>query len=35
MQKRQTKSEKLIKDVRRNTCQVYSSEQKILIVMEG
>jgi Transposase and inactivated derivatives len=35
MQKRQTKSEKLIKDVRRNTRQVYSSEQKILIVMEG
>ena len=35
MQKRVTKSEKLIKEVRRNTRQVFSSEQKILIVMEG
>lgn len=35
MQKRSTKSEKLIKEVRRNTRQVFSSEQKILIVMEG
>jgi transposase len=35
MQKRVTKSEKLIKEVRRNTRQVFSSEQKILIVIEG
>ena len=35
MQKRSTKSEKLIKEVRRNTRQVFNSEQKILIVMEG
>lgn len=35
MQKRLTKSEKLIKEVRRNTRQVFNSEQKILIVMEG
>jgi len=35
MQKRVTKSEKLIKEVRRNTRQVFNSEQKILIVMEG
>lgn len=35
MQKRVTKSEKLIKEVRRNTRQVFNSEQKILIIMEG
>lgn len=35
MQKKQTKSEKLIKEVRRSTRQIYSAEQKILIVMEG
>lgn len=35
MQKRVTKSEKLIKEVRRNTRPVFNSEQKILIVMEG
>ena len=35
MQKRVTKSKKLIKDIRRNTRQVFSSEQKILIVIEG
>ncbi len=35
MVKKQTKSEKLIKEVRRNTRQVYNAEQKILIVMEG
>ena len=35
MQRRQNKSEKLIREVRRNTRQVYNSEQKILIVMEG
>jgi transposase len=35
MQKRVTKSKKLIKDIRRNTRQVFSSEQKIFIVMEG
>lgn len=28
-------TEKLIKDIRRNTKKAYSSEQKILIVMEG
>ena len=28
-------TEKLIKEIRRNTAKVYSSEQKILIVMEG
>lgn len=28
-------TEKLIKEIRRNTQKVYSSEQKILIVMEG
>ena len=35
MQKKQTSSEKIIKDVRRNTRQVYSAGQKIIIVMEG
>src|SRR5574344_1699618 len=35
MQKKQTKSEKLIKEVRRSKRQIYSAEQKILIVMEG
>ncbi len=35
MVKKQTKSEKLIKEVRRNTRQVYNAEQKILIVIEG
>ena len=35
MQKRVTKSEKLIREVRRNTRQVFNAEQKILIVMEG
>lgn len=35
MQKRVTKSEKLIKEVRCNTRPVFNSEQKILIVMEG
>ena len=35
MQRRQNKSEKLIREVRRNTRQLYNSEQKILIVMEG
>jgi transposase len=35
MQKRVTKSKKLIKDILRNTRQVFSSEQKIFIVMEG
>lgn len=35
MQKKPTKSEKLIKEVRRSTRQIYSAEQKILIVMEG
>lgn len=35
MQKRVTKSEKLIRKVRRNTRQVFNAEQKILIVMEG
>lgn len=35
MQKKQTKSEKLIKEVCRSTRQIYSAEQKILIVMEG
>lgn len=28
-------SEKLIKDIRRNTKRVFSSEQKVLIIMEG
>ncbi|AFL98492.1 hypothetical protein [Ornithobacterium rhinotracheale] len=32
MVKKQTKSEKLIKKVRRNTRQVYNAEQKILII---
>lgn len=31
----QLSTEKLIKDIRRQTQRVYSSEQKILIVMEG
>lgn len=35
MQKRVTKCEKLIKEVRRNTRQVFNSEQKIIIVLEG
>ena len=35
MQKKVTKSEKLIKEIRRSTRQVFNSEQKILIVMEG
>ena len=30
-----TKSEKLLKDIRRKTHRIYSSEQKIIIVMEG
>jgi len=28
-------SEKLIRDIRRNTKRIYTSEQKVLIVMEG
>lgn len=28
-------TEKFIKEIRRNTAKAYSSEQKILIVMEG
>ena len=28
-------TEKMIKDIRRNTQKAYTSEQKILIVMEG
>lgn len=28
-------TEKLIKEIRRNTAKSYTSEQKILIVMEG
>jgi hypothetical protein len=34
MQKKVTKSEKLIKEIRRSTRQVFNSEQKILIVIE-
>jgi transposase len=30
-----TKSEKLLKDIRRKTHRIYSAEQKIIIVMEG
>jgi len=30
-----TKSEKLLKDIRRNTKRIFNAEQKIIIVMEG
>jgi transposase len=33
--RRTTKSEKLLKDMRRNTKRIFNAEQKIIIVMEG
>ena len=31
----QSSSESLLKDIRRNTKRIFTSEQKVLIVMEG
>jgi transposase len=32
---KKTPSEKLVQDIRRNTKRIYTSEQKVIIVMEG